>query len=638
MEIKRLTASFGKLNNESIKFHSGLNVIEAPNESGKSTWCAFIKAMLYGVDSSERAKAGHIPDKQRYMPWSGIPMEGTMELTADGCDITISRSTKTAGAPMRDFSACYTGTAIKVPELNSSNSGELLTGVSKEVFCRSAFVEQGGTAVTGSAELEKRIQSVLSTGEEETSYTEAENRLKGWQRKRKFNRRGTICELEEGIAAVREDINGIAELSDAEAALETKLEQCRAETAELETGLSTAQTKQKQELISKVSSISAENERLSKEYDAALSELSTCKERLRANVVGSINSNSPDEEAAEDIEEIERLSATPKGLGYAWISGVLLLLSIAGAAVYKLLLNNIAVIIAAGAVCIAAVVFIMIYARHRQTYRTALGKIETILKKYGAQSVSQIEEKIEEYWRLKELEAEAEQNVGNAYEALKDSKERMLNIQQCFAEGLDYDSGSPGTAEISRALSAKRDEEIRLVAEISALNAKIRTAGDPAVLNSELNEMLEKKALAQSEYDAISLAVETLSQANDEIQSRFSPRLGKTAAEYFNFLTGGKYEDVLVDRSFNTQTRAAGESVAHDSGFLSAGTSDCMYLSVRLAVCKLALPSEEPCPLIIDDALVNLDGERYAKALKLLLEIAKERQVILFTCRQQKNS
>ena len=69
MIIKRMTASFGCLEGRTLELHEGLNVIAAPNESGKSTWCAFIRAMLYGVDSSERARAGHLPDKARYAPW-----------------------------------------------------------------------------------------------------------------------------------------------------------------------------------------------------------------------------------------------------------------------------------------------------------------------------------------------------------------------------------------------------------------------------------------------------------------------------------------------------------------------------------------------------------------------------------------
>ena len=74
--------------------------------------------------------------------------------------------------------------------------------------------------------------------------------------------------------------------------------------------------------------------------------------------------------------------------------------------------------------------------------------------------------------------------------------------------------------------------------------------------------------------------------------------------------------------------------IARDAEYLSAGTLDLMYLAVRLAVCELALPDGEPCPLILDDALVNLDEERFAQAMELLKQIARERQVILFTCRQ----
>ena len=59
-----------------------------------------------------------------------------------------------------------------------------------------------------------------------------------------------------------------------------------------------------------------------------------------------------------------------------------------------------------------------------------------------------------------------------------------------------------------------------------------------------------------------------------------------------------------------------------------------MYLAVRLAVCELALPEGESCPLIIDDALVNLDEARQQQAMSLLAQIARKRQVILFTCRK----
>ena len=41
-------ASFGKLKNASLSASSGINILSAPNESGKSTLAAFIKFVFYG--------------------------------------------------------------------------------------------------------------------------------------------------------------------------------------------------------------------------------------------------------------------------------------------------------------------------------------------------------------------------------------------------------------------------------------------------------------------------------------------------------------------------------------------------------------------------------------------------------------
>ncbi len=88
MLIQRMSAVFGRLRNETLQLQDGLNIIEAPNETGKSTWCAFLTAMLYGINSRERDKAGFIADKNRYAPWDGGSMSGRLECHADGADLT----------------------------------------------------------------------------------------------------------------------------------------------------------------------------------------------------------------------------------------------------------------------------------------------------------------------------------------------------------------------------------------------------------------------------------------------------------------------------------------------------------------------------------------------------------------------
>ena len=65
---------------------------------------------------------------------------------------------------------------------------------------------------------------------------------------------------------------------------------------------------------------------------------------------------------------------------------------------------------------------------------------------------------------------------------------------------------------------------------------------------------------------------------------------------------------------------------------LSQGTVDQLYLAVRLAVCELALPAEDPSPLVLDDALTDFDDGRMALALDCLKDLSQERQILLFTC------
>lgn len=200
MQIKRLAATFGRLEQERLELGSGLNVIEAPNESGKSTWTAFLRVMLYGLNTRDRSPNA---DKRRYMPWSGSAMEGSLEASTDLGDITILRRTVRANSPMGAFSAVYTGTAEPVKLLSSSNCGEALLGVPQDVFERSAYIRQTGLAVEQSKALEQRITSLVTTGEEDTSFTGAADQLRRQLNSRRHNKTGLLPQLEEEQRAIR---------------------------------------------------------------------------------------------------------------------------------------------------------------------------------------------------------------------------------------------------------------------------------------------------------------------------------------------------------------------------------------------------------------------------------------------------
>ena len=117
MRIYSMTATFGKLEHETLTLEPGLNVLHKPNEWGKSTWCAFLIAMLYGLDTRAKSTKGSLADKERYAPWSGAPMAGRIDLNWNGRDITIERSTK-GRIPLGQFRAYETASGLAVPELD----------------------------------------------------------------------------------------------------------------------------------------------------------------------------------------------------------------------------------------------------------------------------------------------------------------------------------------------------------------------------------------------------------------------------------------------------------------------------------------------------------------------------------------
>ena len=247
MEIHYLNATFGRLEQQELHLHPGLNLICAPNESGKSTWSAFIRTMLYGLSTRDR---GPLADKNRYAPWSGAAMQGRMDLLADGRACTLLRNTRRANAPMGGFSCAYTGTATPVEGLTALNAGEQLLGVPREVFERSAFIGQNALAVQHDTELERRISALITTGEEDASYTESYERLKKQLNRRRSNRtNGQIPVLEREIDRVQETLREVDALQQQARQAQEETDALERRVAALQRRATQQQAQQRQERV-----------------------------------------------------------------------------------------------------------------------------------------------------------------------------------------------------------------------------------------------------------------------------------------------------------------------------------------------------------------------------------------------------
>jgi len=207
-----MTATFGKLEHQTLTLEPGLNVIEAPNEWGKSTWCAFLINMLYGVDTRARANGTQLPDKERYAPWSGAPMSGKISLNWNGRDITIER-TSNARTPMGIFKAYETESGLDVPELNANNCGQMLLGVERSVFAKAGFLRLADLPVVQDDVLRRRLNSLVTTGDESGTADKLAQMLKDLKNKCRSNRaNGLIPEAEEQREQLRKQLYDMQDL------------------------------------------------------------------------------------------------------------------------------------------------------------------------------------------------------------------------------------------------------------------------------------------------------------------------------------------------------------------------------------------------------------------------------------------
>ena len=211
MKIYSMTATYGKLEHETLTLEPGLNILEAPNEWGKSTWCSFLVAMLYGLETRVKSTKTALADKERYAPWSGSPMAGRIDLNWNGRDITIERKTK-GRVPLGQFAAYETASGLPVQELTGANCGEMLLGVERSVFLRGGFIRLNDMPVTEDETLRRRLNALVTTGDESGDGDRLARALKDLKNRCRYNKSGLLPQAEAERAELEEKLRELEAL------------------------------------------------------------------------------------------------------------------------------------------------------------------------------------------------------------------------------------------------------------------------------------------------------------------------------------------------------------------------------------------------------------------------------------------
>lgn len=662
LRILQANATYGKLNQAQLSLQSGLNVICAPNEGGKSTWSRFLLTMFYGLNTRQR---GELADKNRFQPWNGSPMQGRLQLAVGEDVLTLSRRTQRADSPMGMFSCTYAGTDTPVRGLDALRCGETLLGVPQSVYQRCAFIPSGSMAIDADADLERRINALISTGEEKISFSQAETRLKRQLHQRKYNRSGAIPLLESEIASLSSAQAEVQDLAERETSLRQQLRQVQEEQVTLRA----AQQQEAQQRIAEkqrllqslpdsaalqsineqLGAVRSMGEQVQQARDAAAAQEQTIQAQLQELSRNPLHPmTKPELEAQLQIQP-----PAPPQVAQLLIS---LALGLCGGGFlwYEIGQSQLLWLCAACAVtALAAGNFLRLLIqriRRQQVRRRELQRQEELRKL--ADSYLPMLEKLEEQ---RSLLQQRQQAVADSEQRLRATLADLLTVVQ------KWDTGVHTPTDVRRfvqQMTQRREElteEIRQ-AQADALHAQTPDAdGSAARLQQQIAQVQGQLAALggaedapqriarkqeqlhrlQGEYDSLALALDVLRSANTTLQNRFSPELGRRAAEIFADMTGSPWSHILLDREFRLSAEAGSDPTRRSVQLLSSGTADQLYLAVRLAICEMVLPAEQNAPLILDDALLTFDDERLHKTLDYLVRLGEQRQILLFSCQSR---
>jgi uncharacterized protein YhaN len=213
------------------------------------------------------------------------------------------------------------------------------------------------------------------------------------------------------------------------------------------------------------------------------------------------------------------------------------------------------------------------------------------------------------------IEALIAEAQGQSADELPANLERLqLQIQEC---GTERDA-------LQHAIGV---EETKLGA--------MRSGAEAADAAEEVQELLAELETDVPQYVRLRLASAVLREGIERYRRKNEGPVLRRASELFAQLTLGSFERLSADCDERGQqvlkgVRPGGAGTVELAG-MSEGTSDQLYLALRLASLESYLEGRAPVPFIVDDVLVSFDDGRASAALGALADLSRRTQVIFFT-------
>ncbi len=262
--------------------------------------------------------------------------------------------------------------------------------------------------------------------------------------------------------------------------------------------------------------------------------------------------------------------------------------------------------------------------RINEEFKSVLSKLN-ISEQDAITALEQLETAVARQKELKQHIGFLLKDLNNiSYEDARKKLEEIVN--QGDTENIDFDKISQEYEELLKEINSRREIEASVSAELKAMLTGIENTD---VLQNKLNELNKTLELQKGFCDSADIAIEVLRESFAELRQSYGSQLEKKATEIFSQLSSGKYSGLTVSKSFGINVEDSQHPISREAEYLSSGTFDQAYLSLRLAVASVL---GENLPLFLDDSLTQYDDTRAKNTLKFLKDYSSNGQAIMFTC------
>lgn len=611
--------AFGKLQSVNLSFNSGVNVLQNKNAFGKTTFAAFVRAMLYGLNYSYTKEGDErVNDVTRYCPWGfGGKFGGSMTVEHNGATYRIERFFGgTARAEVLSVTNESTGAAVDV----SGGVGEYFLGLTADSYDRSTYFPQEAVELATNENLDGRLANLVDSAD----YDKVQEKLLAYRRQKRAGRGvgGTIAQLDNEIFDLQRKLHE-AEL--AENTQARNAEQYSANEAQL------------QQLNARKCGIQRQLEEVKRNIvlNSPTEEQLAAKQRL---MDAKLALTKYSQDLVADRQRVvalgDRIAQTPrhpnvqKASPKWWLVVLAAVLILGGAGLcfagkIPLLIGG-GILVVVGAALLAVA---LLSARNKgvETLQsTEWDELVTdymrIVGKYVDVAGKDYEEAARLFWQYfadYERDCRVYQTVESLTPSMPNGDVAALNARE---------------RELTSQLAAVTSEIQRIYRMQGSLENAVQNAqvADRAEIEDKILNAQQAKAVEEQKFATAERVSALLTQAKENLSGGYLPKLKTRVSQLVDFVTNGQYE-VSLDGKFAIRIRENGQT--KQLSCFSRGVREIVLLCFRVALSELLYDGAVPL-VVVDDAFVNYDEDNFVRATALLKELATKcgTQVIYFTC------